>query len=305
MNNQFLHTVPMKGKSVTSATTLHHKSSLAVFGAVTFATSWGFWLIAIVLGGSVKNSASVIPYVLGGFGPVFGAIAVRVRRSRLGEPAPARTVRLRLSGRLFWVLPLLVMASATVLTAALLADRLGGPALSFAEGRSLMSDAGGPVPFFVGMLVAGPLSEEPGWRGTAYPRLRASFGRFQAGLLLGVVWAIWHLPLFFVSGTLQAKFGLISWNGPLFVLSVIPMALLTGYAYERAGVAASMAVHFGVNATIALLDVKAPLMLACIVAVQAIVAITLLARQSDRQADLPVHADPHLHRVVTGSTETL
>ncbi|MGW0578051.1 CPBP family intramembrane glutamic endopeptidase [Streptomyces sp. NPDC002920] len=288
---------------MTSATPLRHKSSLVVFGAVTFATSWGFWLIAIALGGSVKNSPSVIPYVLGGFGPVFGAIVVRVRRSRRRELAPAHTVRLRLSMRLCWVLPLLVMASATVLAAALLADRLGGPALSFAEGRNLISDIGGPVPFFVSMLVAGPLSEEPGWRGTAYPRLRASFGRLQAGLLLGVVWAIWHLPLFFITGTLQAGFGLISWNGVLFVLTVIPMALLTGYAYERAGVAASIAVHLGVNATIALLDVKSPVVLACIVAVQTIVAITLLAWQRDRGADLPVHADSHPRQIVTSSTE--
>ncbi|MDH6628854.1 membrane protease YdiL (CAAX protease family) [Streptomyces sp. LBL] len=290
---------------MTSATPIHHKSSLAIFGAVTFTTSWGFWLIAIALGGSVKDSPSVLPYVLGGFGPVFGAIVVRARRSRRREPAPAHTVRLRLSMRLFWVLPLLVMASATVLAAALLADSLGGPAMSSTEGRDLISDAGGPVLFFVSMLVAGPLSEEPGWRGTAYPRLRASFGRLQAGLLLGVVWAIWHLPLFFVSGTLQAEFGLVSWNGVLFVLSVIPMSLLIGYAYERAGVAASMAVHLGVNATIALLSVKSPLTLACIVAVQTIVSIILLALQHDRRADLPVHADSPPRQIVASSTEAL
>ncbi|MFJ9381673.1 CPBP family intramembrane glutamic endopeptidase [Streptomyces sp. NPDC101455] len=287
---------------MTSATPIRHKGSLAVFGAVTFTTSWGFWLIAIALGGSVKNSPSVIPYVLGGFGPVFGAIVVRVRRGRRGEPVPARTVRLRLSTRLCWVLPLLVMASATVLAAALLADLVGGPAMSLTEGRRLISDIGGPVPFFVSMLVAGPLSEEPGWRGTAYPRLRASFGRLQAGLLLGAVWAIWHLPLFFVSGTLQAKFGLLSWNGPLFVLSIVPMALLTGYAYERAGVAASTAVHLGVNATIALFDVSSPVPLASMVAVQAIVAITLLARWRDHRTDLPVHTDAHYSRQTVTNT---
>ncbi|MFI1480921.1 lysostaphin resistance A-like protein [Streptomyces sp. NPDC020747] len=288
-----------------SATPLHHKSSLVIFGAVTFASSWGFWLIAIALGGSVKDSPSVVPYVLGGFGPVFGAIVVRVRRSRRREAPPARAVGLRTGMRLHWVLPLLVMASATVLAAALLSDLLGGPAMSFAEGRSMMSDAGGAVPFFVSMLIAGPLSEEPGWRGTAHPRLRASFGRFQAGLLLGVVWAIWHLPLFFVSGTLQEEFGLISWSGPLFALSVIPMAFLTAYAYDRAGVVASIAVHFGVNATIAMLTVKSPVTPACIVAVQTIVAIILLTSQRDRRADLPVHADTHPRQTVTGTTEAV
>ena len=195
-----------------------------------------------------------------------------------------------------WVPPLLVMASATVLAAALLSHLLGGPMVSLATGKSLISAVGGPGPFLVGMLVAGPLSEEPGWRGTAYPRMRASLGRLQAGLLLGVVWAVWHLPLFFVTGTLQAGFGLISWSGLLFVLSIIPMALLTGCAYERAGVAASMAVHFGVNATIALLGASSPTTLAFMVAVQLIVAVTLIASQREPRADRPVHVDPHLAR---------
>ncbi|MEV6155520.1 CPBP family intramembrane glutamic endopeptidase [Nonomuraea sp. NPDC052129] len=270
---------------MTVATPVRRRSGLALFWAVTFTTSWIFWLIAIKLGGSPMAFPTVIPYLLGGFGPVIGAIVVRARRARHRQPAPAHTVRLRLSKRLFWVPPLLVMASATVLAGALLAHLLGGPAVSLAAGRSLISTVGGLAPFLVSMLIAGPLAEEPGWRGTAYPRLRASLSRFQAGLLLGVVWAVWHLPLFFVSGTVQAVLGLISWNGLLFTLSVIPMALLTGYAYERAGVAASIAVHFAVNVTMALLGVSSPVTQAFIVAVQIIVAITLLAWQRDRRAD--------------------
>jgi membrane protease YdiL (CAAX protease family) len=285
---------------VTIATPVRQQSGLGLFWAVTFTTTWAFWLIAITLGGPATSPPTLIPYLLGGFGPVIGAIVVRARRARRRQPAPAHTVQLRLSMRLFWVLPLLVLASATVLAAALLAHLLGGPTVSFTAGKSLIATVGGPVPFFISMLIAGPLAEEPGWRGTAYPRLRASMSRLHAGLLLGVVWAVWHLPLFFITGTVQAGFGLISWSGLLFSLSVIPMALLTGYAYERAGIAASIAVHFGVNTTIALLGISSPTTQAFIVAVQIIVAVTLLAGQRDRRADLPVHVDPHPRQVVTG-----
>jgi membrane protease YdiL (CAAX protease family) len=235
----------------------------------------------------------VIPYLLGGFGPVFGAIVIRARRARRHEPTPTHTVRLRLSKRLFWVLPLLVLASATVLAGHL----LSGVAVNLTSGQNLIATAGGPVPFFISMLIAGPLAEEPGWRGTAYPRLLASMSRLQAGLLLGVVWAIWHLPLFFIPGTVQAGFGLISWSGLLFTLSVIPMALLTGYAYERAGVAASIAVHFGVNVTMALLGVNSPMILAFVLAVQIIVVIALLlTRRPNRSGPTPTRAkrDPQL-----------
>jgi membrane protease YdiL (CAAX protease family) len=287
---------------VTITTPVRQKSDIAPFFAVTFTTTWAFWLIAITLGGPAMSPPTVVPYLLGGFGPVFGAIVVRVRRARRHQPAPAHTVRLRLSMRLVWVLPLLAMASATVLAAALLADLMGGPTVSLTAGQSLIATVGGPVPFFVSMLIAGPLAEEPGWRGTAYPRLRASLSCFQAGLVLGVAWAVWHLPLFFIPGTVQAEFGLISWSGLLFTLNVIPMALLTGYAYERAGVAASIAVHFGVNTTIALLGISSPMTQAFMVVVQFIVAITLLAWQRDRRADLPGQTNHQPHQVTANSS---
>jgi len=46
--------------------------------------------------------------------------------------------------------------------------------------------------------LGGPLGEEPGWRGFALPRLQQAHGPLVGSLILGVVWAFWHLPLFFV-----------------------------------------------------------------------------------------------------------
>jgi membrane protease YdiL (CAAX protease family) len=49
-------------------------------------------------------------------------------------------------------------------------------------------------------LLGGPLFEEPGWRGFALPRLESRFGPLRASLILGTVWAAWHLPLFLYPG---------------------------------------------------------------------------------------------------------
>ena len=54
---------------------------------------------------------------------------------------------------------------------------------------------------------------------------------------------------------MQNELGLFSWSGLLLTLTVFPTALLTGHAYEMAGVVASTAVHLGVNTTMALLTV--------------------------------------------------
>ncbi|GAB1820073.1 CPBP family intramembrane glutamic endopeptidase [Herbidospora sp. RD11066] len=254
-----------------------HKSDLAIFFTVAFTTTYAFWLTAIGLGGAPTSFPTAIPFLLGGFGPVIGAIVIRARRARRGEPVPAHTVRTRFGARLLWILPLLVLAPATVVGGALLANLLGGPELSLTEGQELIASVGGLVPFLMSMIVTGPLAEEPGWRGTAHPRLRASMGRVGASLVLGVAWAIWHLPLFFITGTVQNELGLFSWSGLLFSLSVIPMALLTGWAYERAGTIAAIAVHFGVNATMALLTVSSPVTQATVLAVQMVVVTVLLA----------------------------
>jgi membrane protease YdiL (CAAX protease family) len=285
---------------VTTPSPVRRRSGLALFWAVTFSTTLACWLTAIAIGGEPTSFPTAIPYLLGGFGPVYGAIAVRILRARRREPVPAHTVRLGQGGRLLSALPFLVLAVATVVGAALLAAALGGPAVDLTEGRDLVVTAGGPVPFLISMLIAGPIAEEPGWRGAAYPRLRATMNRLQAGLVLGAAWAVWHLPLFFITGTVQNELGLFSWSGLLFTLSVFPMALLTGYAYEVAGVVASIAVHFGVNTTMALLTVKSPATQAAVLVVQIMVAAVLLASWRGRPAtDLPARAG-HPDRALDG-----
>jgi uncharacterized protein len=47
-------------------------------------------------------------------------------------------------------------------------------------------------------IFSGPVGEEIGWRGFALPQLLMRFSALNASLILGVVWAVWHLPLILV-----------------------------------------------------------------------------------------------------------
>jgi membrane protease YdiL (CAAX protease family) len=49
-------------------------------------------------------------------------------------------------------------------------------------------------------FLGGPINEEPGWRGFALPRLQQRFGPYLATLILGLLWAGWHLPAFYFQG---------------------------------------------------------------------------------------------------------
>ena len=59
------------------------------------------------------------------------------------------------------------------------------------------------LPSFLPLILIGPLSEELGWRGYAQTRLQTRWHPLAAGLLVGMVWALWHLPLFLMIGTSQ------------------------------------------------------------------------------------------------------
>lgn len=49
------------------------------------------------------------------------------------------------------------------------------------------------------LLTGGPLGEEIGWRGFALPRLQRYWAPPVASLVLGVLWAGWHLPLWWIA----------------------------------------------------------------------------------------------------------
>ena len=91
------------------------------------------------------------------------------------------------------------------------------------------------APFF---LVNFPLflfTEETAWRGFALPRLQKQYSALRASVILGVGWGLWHLPLFMIPGTFQARFPfpgpLASWLG--FVILIVPMTILTTWLFNH------------------------------------------------------------------------
>lgn len=70
------------------------------------------------------------------------------------------------------------------------------------------------------MAVKGPV-EEIGWRGLALPLLQRRMAPLWAGLVLGAVWGLWHLPAFLLSGTPQSAWSLTPFFVGTVALSVI------------------------------------------------------------------------------------
>lgn len=68
--------------------------------------------------------------------------------------------------------------------------------------------------FLILTLITGAMGEELGWRGFALPWLQSRFNAFRASVILGAVWGLWHLPLWFTGmGWEEANFWLFAWVG--------------------------------------------------------------------------------------------
>lgn len=70
------------------------------------------------------------------------------------------------------------------------------------------------------MAIKGPI-EEVGWRGLALPLLQRRMAPIWASLVLGFIWAFWHLPAFMLSGTPQSAWSLTPFFVGTVALSVI------------------------------------------------------------------------------------
>lgn len=88
--------------------------------------------------------------------------------------------------------------------------------------------------------------EEIGWRGFALPHMSERLGLPISTLLIGVLWAFWHLPLFFVQGA--DTFGQ---SFPLYLLQVTGLSVALGWLYWRTqgSLLLPMLMHAAVNNT--------------------------------------------------------
>lgn len=81
-------------------------------------------------------------------------------------------------------------------------------------------------------VISGPLNEEFGWRGYSLDRLLIRLGFSRASLVLGFIWAIWHLAWYFTPG--QAQYDLLQsslLDAVMFIPSTIILSFVVSFVY--------------------------------------------------------------------------
>ena len=183
---------------------------LVVYFVLAYAISLILWLPVLV-----RVGASRLYFSVGTFGPTLAALI---------------THRIFAGGwravRLWTTLPnfLLGIASgaSAVLTAAFTAAFLmTGAGFDRWQWLALLQilTAFGPN------LLGGPLGEESGWRGYALPRLQRRFDPLTSSLVLGFLWANWHLPLI-----LAHVYNVAWWQ---FVVATMAASVFLSFAFNK------------------------------------------------------------------------
>jgi len=204
-----------------------------VFLAVTLGLSlFVFWGPLAILGVPAFSLAgdsrgpvwALALFIVGGFTPSLTAIVMTAMREggaglrRLFR----RVVRVRIGGRWYLAALAVVVAGTAGQVAAI--RLLGGRF----DPSQFVAQLGSAVP----LIVLGPLSEELGWRGYALERLQTKMNALTASVVIGVVWALWHLPLFAMVGTSQSN---ADASFLAFSVAVISTSILYTWLFNNTG----------------------------------------------------------------------
>jgi membrane protease YdiL (CAAX protease family) len=210
--------------------------TLKPFLALTFGLTWGIAALLILFTDQVvavfgEISTSNPLFILAVYSPgIAGVIMVWRHYGLKGLGSFFRRLTLWRMPRVWWLFLILGIPAVAYLSAAL---------------KGTISD---PFPFspwvqvfpaLVSAFFLGTL-EEFGWRGLALPLLQRKLAPFWAGLILGIIWAAWHIPAFLLSGTAFDNWSFIPYFGGVVALSIIitPMfnsargSLLIAYLYH-------------------------------------------------------------------------
>lgn len=229
---------------------MRNRPSVWHFFILTFALSWALWIPAALTGQTSTEFPTVLLFMLGGFGPSVAAVWLIVRHE---DRATRRDFWHRLIAfrRIGWGWHLLIAAFVPAIFALtyLIHRALGGAAPGMETLATVLAQPVALLPTVIIGILAGPLSEELGWRGYALDRLRGRWGLVRANLILAAVWWLWHLPLFFIRGTSQHNLGVGTVRFWLFAANILPLTFLMTRAYDANGrsILSAVLIHFWFN----------------------------------------------------------
>ena len=252
----------MEKNNNTAAAGRLYKPWLFLFAAVGI--SWLFGFTAVLLQNALSDPLVRIVAYTGSLSPMAAALVLLSRRRSTAGEKPVRDFLLRTVDvrriPLLWLVPILLFFPARIILAGLIDTAFGGPGIGLEGMARLMEQPVTIVPMLLFWLLFGPVPEEPGWRGYALDGLQRRLTALTSGIIIGLFWMLWHLPLFFIAGTWQSDqlgFGTLPFL--YWAVSLIAESVLYVWVYNNTNrsILAAVLFHFSGNASGELFELSA------------------------------------------------
>ncbi|KTG09040.1 hypothetical protein AUR64_14655 [Haloprofundus marisrubri] len=215
--------------------TIANRYPAPTFFALALSISWGLWIPVLM----TQSSATNLHILPGGFGPALAAIVLLWVRGSSIRAWLREGFEWRVGTRWY-----LVALGVPVLAGSAMGGIFVATTGDFAAAQVARIVPTYPVALLLVTFVGGG-QEELGWRGVALPTLQERFDALTASVVIGVVWAVWHLPLF--------VFDVPGYGGRsllLYGFLVIGFSIVFTWLYNSTdgNIFLAMVLHGGVNA---------------------------------------------------------
>jgi len=233
-----------------------------VYLAATVAGTWAFWLPAIALGVRFDSAIGLVLLLVGLTVPgVLGIVFVYLNYDERGRTDFWNRVTQARRFGIRWLAVILLVPLSIAVLAGVVDLLLGGTGPAWGEG---VAEFGvNPLAILPALFFATlpPILEELGWRGYALDRLQLEWSAFSVSIILGVVWALWHLPLFFIEGSYQHDaVGFATTGFWLFMTGVVALSFAFTWIYNNTerSILGIIILHGWVNFTAEIIVVPDP-----------------------------------------------
>jgi len=217
--------------------------------------SWLFWLPVVFTGMDISVAPGIVLFIIGILGPAVSGILLTYLT---GGQQELREYWRRLTSlrriRPGWYAIIILIAPVCSVLAILTGLVIKGNLPSLDTAGSYVTRPLTIIPFAMMTMIYGPIPEELGWRGYALYRLQRKWNAFVSSLVLGVIWAVWHLPVFFIRGSLLSEVVPL-WSVQFWVSmgpGILALAVVMTWIYNNTqrSILAAILFHFMVNFTL-------------------------------------------------------
>ncbi|HBL98281.1 TPA: CPBP family intramembrane metalloprotease [Candidatus Dependentiae bacterium] len=253
------------------------------FFLITFLLTWIPWFISAYFSYQVTGTDLQFLFMgIGLFGPCVATLILlsgsnnKNLRKDFYDRLSFRKIKLRFLPTLLLLLPIVLFLATTIsLIFGRSIDQFSlASQYKIMRGQSLIS---------LLILFLAPTLEELGWRGYGVDSLMSKFTLWKTTLLFASLWALWHLPLFFINGYYHHEL----WNTNIvyvinFFVSILPATILINWIYYKNNRSIQAAIMFHVMFNLSSVLFQTEQFTKCIITVLLLIISTIIVLQNKK-----------------------